>query len=195
MSSPPEYASTIFINQAGCKQRRRPGPTILSGNGGQRVREMGKGASLCPHSPHGCAPAFTLGPGLLGCPTLMRKVIATSEAPAAVGPYSQAIAAGNTLYCAGQIPLDPVSNEIVSGGVAEQAKRVLENVGAVLKANGMDHGNVVKATVFMTDLAAFSEMNAVYGEFFHPPFPARSTVQVVALPRGAQVEIEVVAVS
>ena len=125
----------------------------------------------------------------------MRKVIATSEAPAAVGPYSQAVAVGDTLYCAGQIPLDPISNQIVSGGVAEQTKRVLENVGAVLRANGMDYHHVVKATVFMTDLAGFGEMNAVYGGFFHPPFPARSTIQVVALPRGAEVEIEVVAVS
>jgi 2-iminobutanoate/2-iminopropanoate deaminase len=124
----------------------------------------------------------------------MRKAIATSEAPAAVGPYSQAIAAGNTLYCAGQIPLDPVSGEIVAGGVAEQTTRVLENVGGVLRANGMDYSHVVKATVFMTDLARFAEMNAVYEKYFQTPFPARSTVQVVALPRGAQVEIEVVAV-
>lgn len=125
----------------------------------------------------------------------MRKVIATSEAPTAVGPYSQAIAAGNTLYCAGQIPLDPVSGEIVPGGVTEQTTRVLENVGGVLRANGMDYSNVVKATVFMTDLAHFGDMNAVYAKYFHAPFPARSTIQVVALPRGAQVEIEVVAVA
>ena len=125
----------------------------------------------------------------------MRKVIASSEAPAAVGPYSQAIAAGNTLYCAGQIPLDPFSGELVSGGISEQTKRVLENIRAVLKANAMDYSNVVKATVFMTDLADFSEMNAVYSTYFQPPFPARSTVQVAALPKGAQVEIEVTAVS
>ena len=125
----------------------------------------------------------------------MRKVIATSEAPTAVGPYSQAIAAGNTLYCAGQIPLDPVTGEIVPGGVTEQTTRVLENVGGVLRANGMDYSNVVKATVFMTDLAHFGDMNAVYAKYFHAPFPARSTIQVVALPRGAQVEIEVVAVA
>ena len=125
----------------------------------------------------------------------MRKAIVTSEAPAAVGPYSQAVAAGGTLYCAGQIPLDPVSGEIVAGGVSEQTERVLENVGGVLRANGMDFSHVVKATVFMTDLGRFGEMNAVYARFFHPPYPARSTVQVVALPRGAQVEIEVVAVA
>jgi 2-iminobutanoate/2-iminopropanoate deaminase len=124
----------------------------------------------------------------------MRKVIATSEAPNAVGPYSQAVAVGNTLYCAGQIPLDPVSGELVAGGVTEQTTRVLENVGGVLRANGMDYSNVVKATVFMTDLAHFADMNAVYAKYFHASFPARSTIQVVALPRGAQVEIEVVAV-
>ncbi len=141
------------------------------------------------------APAFTLCRSLLGYPTLMRKVIASIEAPTAVGPYSQAVAVGNTLYCAGQIPLDPVTGEIVPGGVAEQATRVLENIGGVLRANGMNYSHVVKATVFMTDLAHFGEMNAVYAKYFHEPFPARSTIQVVALPRGAQVEIEVIAVS
>ncbi len=125
----------------------------------------------------------------------MRKVIASTEAPAAVGPYSQAVAAGNTLYCAGQIPLDPVTGEIVAGGVSEQTTRVLENVGAVLRANSMDYSHVVKATVFMTDLAHFGEMNAVYSKYFQSPYPARSTVQVAALPRGARVEIEVTAVS
>jgi 2-iminobutanoate/2-iminopropanoate deaminase len=125
----------------------------------------------------------------------MRKVIASTEAPAAVGPYSQAVAVGNTLYCAGQIPLDPATGDLVSGGVPEQTTRVLENVGAVLRANGMDYSHVVKATVFMTDLSHFGEMNAVYSRYFQPPHPARSTVQVAALPRGARVEIEVTAVS
>lgn len=125
----------------------------------------------------------------------MRKVIASSEAPAAVGPYSQAIAVGGTLYCAGQIPLDPASGELVSGGVTEQTTRVLENVGGVLRANGMDYLHVVKATVFMTDLGHFAEMNSVYQKYFTAPFPARSTIQVAALPRGAQVEIEVIAVA
>jgi len=125
----------------------------------------------------------------------MRKVIATSEAPAAVGPYSQAIAAGNTLFCAGQIPLVPVTGELISGGVTEQTKQVLENVGAVLRANGMTYSNVVKTTVFMMDLAHFGDMNAVYQQYFTAPFPARSTVQVAGLPKGAQVEIEVIAVA
>jgi 2-iminobutanoate/2-iminopropanoate deaminase len=125
----------------------------------------------------------------------MRTVIASPEAPAAVGPYSQAIAVGNTLYCAGQIPLDPKTGDLVPGGVSEQTTRVLENVGGVLRANGMSYGHVVKATVFMTNLAHFADMNAVYEKYFSAPYPARSTIQVAALPRGAQVEIEVIAVA
>lgn len=125
----------------------------------------------------------------------MRKVIASSEAPAAVGPYSQAIAVGNTLFCAGQIPLDPATGELVPGGVTEQTTRVLENIGGVLRANGMNYSHVVKATVFMVDLGKFGDMNAVYQNYFEAPFPARSTIQVAALPRGSQVEIEVIAVA
>lgn len=123
----------------------------------------------------------------------MKKIIATTEAPAAVGPYSQAVATGDLLFCAGQIPLDPTTNEIVAGGVTEQTTRVCENIMAVLAANGMTFANVVKSTVFMIDLGQFSAMNEVYAKFFQPPFPSRSTIQVAALPRGAQVEIEVIA--
>ena len=123
----------------------------------------------------------------------MKRVIATTEAPAAVGPYSQAIAVGNLLFCAGQIPLDPATNEIVGTDVTAQAERVCRNIAGVLKANGMTFGNVVKTTVFLTDLAQFATMNAVYAKYFTEPFPARSTIQVAGLPRGAQVEIEVTA--
>ena len=123
----------------------------------------------------------------------MKRVIATTEAPAAVGPYSQAIAVGNLLFCAGQIPLDPATNEIVGTDVTAQAERVCLNIAGVLKANGMTFGNVVKTTVFLTDLAQFAAMNAVYAKYFTEPFPARSTIQVAGLPRGAQVEIEVTA--
>ena len=123
----------------------------------------------------------------------MKKVIATTEAPAAVGPYSQAIALGNLLFCAGQIPLDPVTNELVGTDVAAQTERVCQNIAGVLKANDMTFTNVVKVTVFLTDLANFASMNAVYTKYFREPFPARSTVQVAGLPRGAQVEIEVIA--
>ena len=127
----------------------------------------------------------------LGAP--MKKVIATSEAPAAVGPYSQAIALGNLLFCAGQIPLDPKTGDLVAGSVEEQTTRVCENIAAVLKANGMNFTNVVKSTVFLTDLANFAAMNGVYAKYFQEPFPARSTIQVAGLPRGSQVEIEVIA--
>jgi 2-iminobutanoate/2-iminopropanoate deaminase len=123
----------------------------------------------------------------------MKKIIATNEAPAAVGPYSQAVAVGNFLFCAGQIPLEPSTNELVPGGVTEQTTRVCENIRAVLAANGMTFANVVKSTVFLVDLGQFAAMNTVYSQYFAEPFPARSTIQVAALPRGAQVEIEVIA--
>ena len=123
----------------------------------------------------------------------MKKVIATTDAPAAVGPYSQAIAVGNLLFCAGQIPLDPATNELVGTDVTTQTERVCQNIAAVLKANDMTFTNVVKTTVFLIDLANFAAMNAVYTKYFREPFPARSTIQVAGLPRGSQVEIEVIA--
>lgn len=125
----------------------------------------------------------------------MKHVIATAEAPAAVGPYSQAIAVGSLLFCAGQIPLDPHTNEIVSDDVTQQTIRVCENISAVLSANAMTFSNVVKSTVFLTDLANFAAMNEIYAQFFTHPYPARSTIQVAGLPRGAKVEIEVIASS
>jgi 2-iminobutanoate/2-iminopropanoate deaminase len=123
----------------------------------------------------------------------MKKVIATTDAPAAVGPYSQAIALGNLLFCAGQIPLDPITGELVGNDVTAQTERVCQNIAGVLKANDMTFTNVVKTTVFLTDLANFAAMNAVYLKYFREPFPARSTIQVAGLPRGAQVEIEATA--
>ncbi|MEI8235085.1 MAG: RidA family protein [Verrucomicrobiota bacterium] len=123
----------------------------------------------------------------------MKTVIATPDAPQAVGPYSQAVAVGDFLFCAGQIPLDPATGELVPGDVSAQTDRVLQNVAGVLRANGMTFANVVKSTVFMVDLAHFAAMNAVYARYFTEPFPARSTIQVAALPKGAQVEIEVIA--
>ena len=125
----------------------------------------------------------------------MKKVIATADAPKAVGPYSQAIADGNLLFCAGQIPLRPDTGELVTGDIAAQTRQVLENLAGVLRANGMTFSNVVKTTVFLTDLADFATMNGVYANFFTEPFPARSTVQVAALPKGAKVEIEAIAVA
>ena len=138
-------------------------------------------------------PALTAPGSLLGShPFLMKKTIATDAAPKAVGPYSQAIACGNLLFCAGQIPLDPATCEIVGTDVTTQTERVCENIRAVLAANGMTFSDVVKTTVFLTTMDDFAAMNAVYARFFPEPFPARSTVAVAGLPRGARVEIEVI---
>ena len=123
----------------------------------------------------------------------MKKTIATDAAPKAVGPYSQAVALGNLLFCAGQIPLDPATGEIVGTNATSQTERVCENIRGVLAANGMTFANVVKTTVFLTTMDDFVAMNAVYARFFPEPFPARSTVAVAGLPRGARVEIEVTA--
>ncbi len=124
----------------------------------------------------------------------MKTVISTTEAPGAVGPYSQAIAAGSFLFCSGQIPLEPESGELVQGTITEQTNRVLDNLAAVLRAHGLELENIVKTTVFLTDLANFAEMNAAYGTYFPSAPPARSTIQVAALPKNANVEIEAIAV-
>jgi 2-iminobutanoate/2-iminopropanoate deaminase len=123
----------------------------------------------------------------------MKKIISTSEAPAAVGPYSQAIRIGNFVFCSGQIPLDPKTGEIVPGDVNAQTRRVMENIAAVLRAEGLGFENVVKSTIFLTNLADFQSINELYGSYFNNQPPARSTVQVSALPKGAKVEIEVIA--
>jgi 2-iminobutanoate/2-iminopropanoate deaminase len=123
----------------------------------------------------------------------MNKPVFTSDAPAAIGPYSQAIRSGRFLFCSGQIPLDPRSSEIVSGDIATQTHRVLENIAALLKTEGLTFNNIVKTTIFLTDLNDFQTVNEVYGSYFNQCPPARSTVQVSALPKGANVEIEVIA--
>src|SRR5579884_3317568 len=125
----------------------------------------------------------------------MKKIIATLDAPKAIGPYSQAIATNGMLFCSGQIPLDPKTNQLAGDDIIAQTERVLENLGAVLHANGMTFANVVKTTVFLIDLAEFAAMNDIYKIYFPDPAPARSTVQVAALPRGARVEIEAIAVA
>ena len=124
-----------------------------------------------------------------------KKAIQTDAAPKALGPYSQAIVAGGTVYCAGQIPLDPASGNIVAGGVAEQTHQVLKNLRAVLKAAGSDLDRAVKTTVFVKNMNDFAAMNEVYGrpEYFGVHPPARSTVEVARLPRDVLVEIELVA--
>jgi 2-iminobutanoate/2-iminopropanoate deaminase len=123
----------------------------------------------------------------------MKTVISTAEAPTAVGPYSQAIAAGPFVFCSGQIPLEPGTGTLIEGDISSQTGRVLQNLAAVLGAHGLGMEHVVKTTVFMTDLAQFSEMNAAYAKHFPVDPPARSTIQVAALPKGANVEIEAIA--
>jgi 2-iminobutanoate/2-iminopropanoate deaminase len=121
------------------------------------------------------------------------KVISTTKAPAAIGPYSQAIKVGNLVYTSGQIPIDPQTGSIVEGSIKEQTRQSLTNVKAILEEAGLTMANVVKTTVFMADMDDFAEMNAVYAEFFSEPYPARSAVAVKTLPKGALIEIEVVA--
>jgi 2-iminobutanoate/2-iminopropanoate deaminase len=120
-------------------------------------------------------------------------VIKPAGSPAAVGPYNQAARAGDLLFCAGQIPIDPATGNLVSGDIKIQTERVLENVKAILEDQKLAFGNVVKSTVFLANLADFAGMNEVYARYFVADFPARSTVQVAALPKGAGVEIEVIA--
>ena len=123
----------------------------------------------------------------------MATVIQTNQAPAAVGPYSQAIDCGDFVFCSGQIPLVPETGLMVEGGVEEQARQIFANIKAVLNAAGLDFCNVVKTTVFMTDLSQFATLNGIYAEYFPGNPPARSCVEVSALPKGALVECEVIA--
>ena len=121
------------------------------------------------------------------------KVISTTKAPAAIGPYSQAIQVANLVFTSGQIPIDPATGTFVEGGIKEQTRQSLTNVKANLEEAGLSMSNVVKTTVFMADMNDFTDMNAVYAEFFAEPYPARSAVAVKTLPKGALVEIEVMA--
>ena len=119
--------------------------------------------------------------------------IETSLAPAAIGPYSQAIRAGSLVFLSGQIPLDPASGEIVAGGIEAQTRQVMANLQAVLRAAGLDFGSLVKTTIYLVDLGEFATVNRIYGEYFGAVPPARATVQVAALPKGALVEIDGIA--
>ena len=125
---------------------------------------------------------------------MTRQAISTTGAPGAVGPYSQAIAAGDLVFCAGQVGLDPATGELVEGGVEAQAERCLKNLAAVLDAAGLTFADVAKTTVFLADIGDFAAVNAVYGRHMPELPPARSTFAVAALPRGARVEIEAIAV-
>ena len=124
----------------------------------------------------------------------MKQPIATPLAPAAIGPYSQAVEAGNTLYVSGQLPINPATGQFAEGGIKELTAQSLINMKAILEAAGMSFDNVVKTTVFLADMADFADMNEVYAQFFAAPFPARSAVAVKTLPKGARVEIEGIAV-
>lgn len=123
----------------------------------------------------------------------MKKIIFTESAPAPVGPYSQAVQFGQMLYCSGQIPINPKTNEVVKGSVEEQTELVMENVGAVLRAAGLGFEDVIKASIFITDMSNFPRINEVYAKYFPEVAPARSCVAVKELPKGVDVEIEVIA--
>ena len=123
----------------------------------------------------------------------MKKEILTKAAPAPIGPYSQAIDTGTLIFCSGQIPLDPVTGEIVGAGDVEaQTKQVMHNISEVLKASGVTFNQVVKTTIFLKNMSDFPKVNPIYGEFLQPPYPARSTVEVARLPKDVLVEIEMI---
>ena len=124
-----------------------------------------------------------------------KKIIKPAKSPTAVGPYNHAVRIGDLLFCAGQIPIDPANGNLISGDIKAQTERVLENVKAILDDQKLAFGNVVKSTVFLTNLADFAGMNEVYSKYFTADFPARSTIQVAALPGGASIEIEAIAVT
>jgi 2-iminobutanoate/2-iminopropanoate deaminase len=121
---------------------------------------------------------------------ITRRVVETADAPAPIGPYSQAVVANGVLYCSGQVPLDPASGELVEGGIAEQASRCLQSLDAVCRAAGTRLTNAARVGIYLTDMAEFPKVNDVYATFFEQPFPVRTTVGVAALPKGALVEMD-----
>ena len=125
----------------------------------------------------------------------MKKIINTKQAPAAIGPYSQAVKNGDTLYISGQVPVDPATGKIVEGGIKAQTEQVLKNIGAILREAGMDYSNIVKTTCLLSDMDNFVAMNEVYAQYFTQDMPARAAFGVVRLPLGAMIEIEAIAVS
>jgi 2-iminobutanoate/2-iminopropanoate deaminase len=124
----------------------------------------------------------------------MKTAVTSADAPAAIGPYSQGVRAGEFLFLSGQIPLDPATGAMVAGDIAAQIERVMANLGAVLAAAGCGFDDVVRSTIYVVDMADYAKVNEIYGRFFAAPYPARSTVQVSALPRGARVELDAIAV-
>jgi len=126
--------------------------------------------------------------------SIEKKIIVTENAPAAIGPYSQAVLAGNTLYCSGQIAINPKTGDLDTSNIISETTRVMKNIGAVLEAAEMDYTNIVKATIFMADMGDYSAINAVYGSYFQEDSPAREAVAVKTLPKDVNVEISVIAV-
>ena len=126
--------------------------------------------------------------------SMSRTIISSDRAPKAIGPYSQAVKVGNTIYTSGQVPFDPATGELVTGDIATQTRRVFENLKAVLEAADASFADVARVGIYLTDLSNFAAVNAVMAEYFAEPYPARSTIGVAALPRGAQVEVDLVAV-
>jgi len=122
-----------------------------------------------------------------------KQTVSSSSAPKAIGPYSQAVRAGQLLFISGQVPLDPATGRMVAGGIAEQTRRVLDNIGAVLTAGERSFADVVRTTIFLADMNDFAAVNEIYGQYFSEPYPARATVQVARLPKDARVEIDVIA--
>jgi reactive intermediate/imine deaminase len=153
--------------------------------GGHRSRRGLNSASRAGGAPLDC----TLGPGVESMP---RTPITTDAAPAAIGPYSQAVRHGNTVYLSGQIPLDPATGQLVDGDIATQARRVFANLRAVCEAAGGSLDGIVRVGIYVMDLGDFATVNAVMAEHFNEPYPARSTIQVSGLPRGARVEVDAV---
>ena len=124
---------------------------------------------------------------------MSKNAVSSPDAPKAIGPYSQAVRAGQLLFASGQIPLDPATGTIIDGDIAAQTRRVMDNLGAVLKAGGLSFADVVRTTVFLADMSEFAAVNDVYGTYFSEPYPARATVQVARLPRDVRVEIDAIA--
>lgn len=124
---------------------------------------------------------------------MLKKVVNTDKAPAPVGPYSQSISLGDIIYCSGQIPLDASTGKLVAGSIVEQTHKVMENIAAVLEANNLNFDNIIKTTIFLSDMDSFADMNKVYAEYFKKDPPARSCVEVSRLPKDADIEIEVLA--
>ena len=122
----------------------------------------------------------------------MKEIISTQKAPAAIGPYSQAVGTGNLVFCSGQVPLVPETGTLIEGGIKEQTQQVFKNIEAILAQASLTMADIVKTTVFLTDINDFADMNEVYAEYFEGNYPARSAVQVAALPKGAKIEIEVI---